>query len=77
MLSVYVGIAFQCESTTYGTVTKKKEKTIRKKFETNAYQVSCPLSLPRCNKSSCQSMLKYMSLYVKLCIFTCQLYDQI
>ena len=42
-------------------------------FEMYTYQGACSLSLPLYNMSSCQSVLKYMSLYGELCIFTQQL----
>ena len=68
MLKVHIGIVsvrqFQCVPTTY--VTEIKEIY----FEIYTKQESCPLALPLLNISNCQSVLKYLSLYSKLFIFT-------
>ena len=67
---MHIGIAsirqFQCVPTNY--VTEIKESY----FEICTKKVSCPLAI-----SNCQSVLKYLSLYGKLFIFTWKLYHQI
>ena len=55
---------FQCVPTLY--VTENKEENY---LEINIFQVSCPLTLPHLNITNCQSVLKFVSLYCKLCIF--------
>ena len=58
-------------ATTY--VTEIKETF----FEMYIYQESCQLASPLQNISICQSVLKYLSLFGKMFIFTCQLYHKI
>ena len=59
----------QCVSTTY--VTEIKETY----FE--IYTTLMSIGFPLLNISNCKSVLKYLSLYGKLFIFTRQLYHQI
>ena len=56
---------FQCVPTTYVT-----ENTEENYLEIYIFQVSCPLSLPPLNITICQSVLKFLSLF----IFAWQLY---
>ena len=55
---------FQYVPTTYAAEIKETN------FEIYTEQVSCPLAVPLLNISNCQSVLKYLSLYGKLFIFT-------
>ena len=38
-------------------------------FENYTKQVSCPFALPLLNISHCQSVLKYLSLYIANCLY--------
>ena len=62
-LTYIAGSHWNCliEPTTY--VTEIKETY----FEIYIYQESCPLAFPLKNISVCQSVLKYLPLYGKLC----------
>ena len=63
-LTYVVGAHCSCVPTTY--VTENKDTY----FEIYTYQESFPLALPLLNISSCQLVLKYLSQYGKLFIFT-------
>ena len=54
---------FQYVPTTYVTDIKETYSEIYTK------QVSCPLALPLLNISNCQSVLKYLSLYIANCLY--------
>ena len=62
----------QCVHTPF--VTENKEANY---LEVYIFQVSCPLSLPLLNIPTCQSVLKFLSLYCTLFILALQLYLQI
>ena len=69
---MHIGIASMCTN----NMLLKLRKPILK-YRTLLKQVSCPLAFLFLNISICLSVLKYLSLYGKLFIFTWQLYHQI